>query len=262
MADLEKTLAPSHENAGSAVVRQVLREQVSSRFYRDGTAAAEREPAIERSKATLDLLGPAWDILSAKLPPSDDLDLSAQSVAAIEPLAPALEADYRRILATEPPTWASNPRDGYLISAPNFIGVRMFSQLAAADAMRRLSAGDQDGAARALAAGLRVREGLRQNPTLLSLMIDVALDGMLWPKQVRLPAVEGGLDSVARDVSSLRTEFLRRLQIEAWLCLRFADQSADAEIASDSRVRISSAVGQADPQTALDTPPVCNRRAQ
>jgi hypothetical protein len=236
MAEFESTLAPSHENAGSEVVRQVLREAVSSRFYKDGSRAAEREPAIERSKATEDLIKRARDVLSEKRPPSDDLNVSSKFVAALEPLAPALDADYRRILTADPAVWASDPHDGYFMSVPNFLGVRMFSEVAAADATRRLSEGDQEGAARALDAGMRLREGLRQNPTLVSLMIDVAVEAMLAPKRVYLPASEDGLKSVARDAVSMREEFLRRLQTEGWDCLRLADQIAANQTAGESRV--------------------------
>jgi hypothetical protein len=229
MAEFEKTLAPSQENAGSEVIRQVLREQVSSHFYKDGTRAADREPAIERSKATTDRLLHAAEIASAELPPSDDVDLSAQPVAAIEPLAPALEEDYRRILAVEPAAWASDPHDGYFINVPNFLGVRQFAQLAAADAMRRFSTGDQEGAARALAAGLRLGTGLRRNPTLVSLMIDIAVDALLSSKQVRLPASENGLQAIAADAVDLRAEFLKRLQLEGWICLRMANQLVERQ---------------------------------
>ena len=103
----------------------------------------------------------------------------------------------------------------------------MFSQLVAADARRRLFAGDEEGAARAVAAGLRVREGLRHNPTLVSLMMDVAVGGLLAPQQVRLSASQDGLQSLARDVTSLRIELLNRLQIEAWACLHFAQEIAE-----------------------------------
>ncbi len=227
MAELEKTFTVEQENAGSEVVRQVLREHVGSRFYKEGTSAAEREPAIVRSPEIEQIMKKAIDIQSTRLPLSDDFDLSAQPVAAIEPLGAALEADYRRILAVEPPAWACDPRDGWSMNAPNFLGIRKFSQLAAADALRRLAAGDQEGAARALAAGLHLREGLRQNPTLVSLMVDVSVDGLLSAEQVRLPAAQNGLQSITQDVISLRAEFLKRLQIEGWLCLRFADQYAD-----------------------------------
>jgi len=226
MSEFEKTLAPSRENVGSEVVRQVLREQVNSSFYKFGTDAANREPATQSSKATDQMIHEAVELLSAKRPPSDDLDLSSQSVAAFEPAAAALDADYRRILEAEPAIWASDPHDGYYISVPNFLGIRKFVQLTAADSMRRLAIGDQDGAARALAAGLRLRSGLLENPTMSSLMIAIAVDGMLAEKQVRLPAAEDGLPSLARDAASLRVEFLRRLQMEAWVGLRMARQVA------------------------------------
>ncbi len=227
MAEFEKTLAPHRENAGSEVVRQVLRELVSARFYKDGTSAAEREPALERSEATSDLVTRACDIIFAERPTSDDLDLSSQPVGAIKPVGPALKAAYDRILAAEPPTWDSDPFDGYLISVPNFVGIRMFSQLTAADAMRRLSEGDQEGASRALAAGLRVGGSLRQNPTLVSLMLHVAVEALLTSKQVRLPATEDGLRAVAREVITLPGELCGRLQLESWACLRFAHQIGD-----------------------------------
>ncbi len=248
LAEFEKTLAPSHENAGSEVVRQVLREQVGTRFYKEGTAAAGREPVVERSQAKDNLIQRACDIVSAKLPPSDALDLSAvttpdsahprlravrnspQAVATTEPAPPPLEEAFARILAAEPATWAIDPHDGILLSVPNFLGVRKFSQLTAAEAMRRFEAGDTDGAARALSAGLRVSESLRANPALVSLMIHVAVDAMLTSRQVRLPATEDGLASVARDVPILRAEFLRRFQLEAWFRLHFTEQVAVDEL--------------------------------
>ena len=112
--------------------------------------------------------------------------------------------------------------DGYLIDVPNFLGVRQFAQITAADAMRRLSMGDEDGAMRALAAAQRLRDGLRENPTLVSLMIAVAVDGLVSAKQVRLPRSEDGAPSLAGEVTRVRAEFLRTLQLEAWVALQMA----------------------------------------
>ncbi len=247
LAELEKTLAPTPENAGSEVVRQVLREQVGTRFYKEGTLGADREPVAGRSPLKDELVQRACDLLSAKLPPSDDLDLSTVPSPASarprlravrntpppadpgEPAPPPLEDAFARILAAEPATWATDPRDGVRLSVPNFLGVRKFSQLTAAEAMRRLAAGDDDGAARALTAGLRVSETLRENPTLVSLMIRVAVDALLTGRQVRLPATGDGLASVARDVPVLRAEFVRRMQLEAWFCLHSARERAEDE---------------------------------
>jgi hypothetical protein len=245
MAEFEKTLAPTHENAGSEITRQVLREQVGTRFYKEGTAAADREPVAELTHTKDGLIQRACDIVSAKLPPSDALDLttipdSRSRVRAVrnnrqtgapndDPAPPPLEEAFTRILAAEPPMWASDPHDGYTISVPNFLGVRKFSQLTAAEAMRRFADGDEAGAARALTAGLRVSQSLRENPTLVSLMIHIAVDALLAPRQVRLPATADGLAAVARDVPVLRAEFLRRLQLEAWWCLHGADQMGGEE---------------------------------
>lgn len=217
--EFEKTLGPGQENAGSEVLRQVLREQVYAHFYKDGTRAGKREPAIVQPQERRQLFLKIAQMADATQPPSDEVKLSAQSAALTEPLGPSLDADYRRILAAEPATWASNPHDGYFIDVPNFIGIRHLAQLAAADATRRFSEGDQEGAARALSAGLHMSAGLRQNPTLVSLMIYVAVDALIASKRVHLPAEEGGLQAVAKDATDLQSEFLKRLQLEGWLCL-------------------------------------------
>jgi hypothetical protein len=220
MDEFEKSLAPVAESRGSEVVRQVLREQVAQRFYKEGTAAASQEPVVPRSQAAWDLVSRACEILSAKLPAADELDLSKLPVAAIEPHGAELDAAYRRILAAEPAQWACNPADGPTISVPNFLALRMFAQLTTAESMRRLAAGDEEGAARAIAAGLRVRERLDQNPALVSLMIGVALDALYAPKQARLAATGDGLEAVAHDAATMPAALVRTLRWEAWMCLR------------------------------------------
>ncbi len=220
------------------VVRQVLREQVGSHFYKDGTRAAEREPTIEKSKTTKGFIDLVRKVDFAKLPPSDDIDLTSQPVAAFAPLAPALETDYRRILAVEPPVWATDPNDGFFMNVPNFLGIRQFAQLTAIDAVRRFSVGDQEGAARAIAAGLHLREGLRKNPNLVSLMIGIAVDGLLTAQQVRLPASENGLRSVADDTVRQRAELIWQLRIEGWLCLKMADKIAEDAVAGQTTAEL------------------------
>lgn len=220
MAEFEKALGRSHENAGSQVLRQILRAQANAPFYKAGTPAAQFEPKMEPSPETTNRIKEAVEVISQKLPPSDDIDLSSQSVALLDSASAALDESYRRMLDAEPAAWACDPHDGFTVSVPNFLGIRQLSQVIAADALRRLSTGDQEGAARALAAGLRVRKGLVENPTLVSLMIAVAVDGLLFSQQVRLPASEDGLGSLAKEVSSTRAEFLRRVQMEAWVALR------------------------------------------
>lgn len=229
MAEFEKTLVAGRENAGSEIVRKILREQVGAHFYKVGTAAAAREPAIEQSEETRKLVQNAVAILEALRTPADDMSLPGESVAAIEPRAASLDADYRRILSAEPAIWAGDPYDGFNISVPNFLGLRQFAQLIAADAARRFAVGDEEGGARALSAGLHMSAGLRKEPTLVSLMIHIAIEGLLVTKQVRLPASEDGLRTVASDATDLRAELLKRLQIEGWANLRFADQASERQ---------------------------------
>jgi hypothetical protein len=228
MAEFEKTLVAGRENAGSAVLRQVLRDQLGMHFYKVGTRMGASEPVIEQSEETKALLKQVTGI--PMLPSADDVDLSPQSVALLTPLAASLDVDYQRILATEAPTWASDPHDGYSISVPNFLGIRQIAQLIAADSTTRFAAGDQEGAARALSAGEHLNATLRENPTLVSLMIHVAVETMLAQREVRLPAAEGGLQVIASDAVVLRAELLRRVQLESWACLRFADKIGEEEI--------------------------------
>jgi hypothetical protein len=101
--------------------------------------------------------------------------------------------------------------------------------LVAADAMRRLSVGDQEGAVRAISAGRRMSVTLRQNPTIVSLMIYVAVDALFASKQAHLPASEDGLETVATDAKDLRAEFLKRMQLEGWRNLRLADEVINQE---------------------------------
>jgi hypothetical protein len=225
--EFEKSIRASQENAGSQALRRALREEVGSHFYRDDTAMGAQEPDIPASKVAEHLFEQAHELLNQNLPASDDVELSPQQISVIQSMAPALEENYRRILASAPPTWNSDPHDGYSISVPNFLGLRKFAQVTAADALCRFAAGDSEAAAQAVDAGLRVSDGLRREPTLVSLMLGVSVDALLAAKQVRLPAEQDGLEKVARDTSILRTELLRRLQMEGWASLRFSDQIVD-----------------------------------
>ncbi len=235
MAEFEKTLIPRYESAGSEVVRQTLREFVRTRFYKEGTAAADREPPVDYSGEDEVRMSEAAKWVSFNGGRSDDFeypeDLLAQYGPAtrIAQIAPALDEAYRRILAAEAPVWAANPADGYAIDVPNFLGIRKFCQLCGTDAVRRFSLGDSDGAARALAAGMHFTEKLPEHPTLVALMIRVATDALFTPKTVRLPATAAGLASLAKDVAAKREKFLRCLEIEAWVRLRQPEQFSDPD---------------------------------
>jgi len=219
ITDFEKSLTPVAENAGSQVVREVYRDLLNLHFYKEGTRAADQEPPLAKSQASWDLVTKACDIISAKLPPTDDLDLSKLPVAALEPHAAQLDAAYRRILAAEPALWAWNPADGYDLSVPNFLATRMFGQLAGAESLRCLAAGDVEGARRAVAACHRLGEGLEQNPALVSLMIHVAVEALIAPRHARLPVSDDSLDAIARDTAKWQTALVRRMQWETAILL-------------------------------------------
>lgn len=240
LAEFEKTLAASHENAGSEIFRRVLREETGSSFYKVGTYGAAKEPKIENSQTADSLVRQAIDLF-VDTPPQDDIDISARKTDVLEAMSSTLDTNYRQILAAEPPTWNMDPHEGYNFhmptwdtlesydsNLPNFLGIRKFAQVTAGDALRRFALGDQEGAARALSAGLYVRAGLRQRPSVISLMISIAVEALLSEKRVRLPASpEDGFPAIARDTEMYRAEFFRSLQDEAWTALRFSDQIAD-----------------------------------
>ncbi len=234
--DVEKRLAPVLESPGSQVVREAFREILSQRFYKEGTAAAEKEAPIQKSEAAWALVTRAGEIITTKQPPSDELNAAKLPTAFLEPHSEQLDAAFRRILATEPPVWACNPSDGPLISVPNFLGLRMFSQLASAECLRRLAAGDQEGAARAIAASRRIGEKLESNPALVSLMFHVAVEAMWARQQARIEKSGDSMESIARDTLKWREYLVRTLQWESWMMLRKVDHFTSEEVRANLAV--------------------------
>ncbi len=231
--DIEKTVPAVAENAGSTAVRQVFRDLLGRRFYKEGTPASRQEPAPPNSEAAWKFVTSACDIISAKLPPADELDLSKLPVAALEPHAAELEAAYRRILATEPPQWAFQPEDGMSISVPNFLATRMFAQLASAECLRRLAAGDAEGARRAVDACRRMAENLERNPAYVALMMHVAVEASVALPATRLSSAADSLETIARDARQWRAAMVRSMQWESWILLRHVDQVATSEVSDE-----------------------------
>ena len=228
MGEFEATLAPIPENSGSAVARQVFREVLNQRFYKPGTDAAVVEPLIPPSADASSLVTRASRIISAKLPPRDKLDVSSLPLDSLEPYAPTLEKTYRLIVAADAPLWACNPQDGPRIDVPNLLGIRMFSQLASAESLRRLAAGDEDGASLPLKACEKLGTHLESNPTLIALMLHVSVDSMLVSRQAWLPGGDVNFDSVGRDAARWRDSLVRSLQWDAWMMLHRAPDVANA----------------------------------
>lgn len=241
LAEFEKTLITIQENDGSKLFRKVLREETGNPFYKIGSRAAAQEPPIEDSKKADLLVQQAVGLLNIS-PPADNVDFSTKPVDLLEARASVLDESYRQILAMEPPAWNMDSREGYNVydgydaNVPNFLGIRRFAQVTGGDALRRLSVGDQEGAVRAINAGLHITAGLRQRPTIISVMISVAVEALLTSKQVYLPASsEDGFPAIARDTEEYRGEFLRSLQLEAWTALRFTDQIAEFQLVNSQQ---------------------------
>jgi hypothetical protein len=223
MGEFEKTLAPIPESPGSKVARQAFREILSQRFYKPGTGGAILESVVAPSKEASSLVSLACKVISAKLPPSDEVDLSQLPVEPLETHASSLEENYLRILDTEAPVWACNPLAGPRIDVPNFVGVRMFSQLASAESLRRLAAGDEEGAKLPLEACEKLGTHLESNPTLVALMIHVAVDALLTSQQARLSGTDDDFQAIGRDAARWRDALVRSLQWDAWVMLYRSD---------------------------------------
>ncbi len=228
LAEFTKTHPVGHENAGSEVARQVLRDVVGGGYYKE-----RKNPAAGCSSEAQEIVNKV-EIVSGKY--SDAIELSVPALEAITPLIPTLETAYDRILAAEPPGWNSNPDDLYQLAVPNFLSIRVFSQLVSADAKRRLSVGDVQGAERAVAASLRLGKSVRENPTLVAFMISIAVDALFVSSQARLPAAEGGIESVAHDVPILHARLLEMFRMESWGAWRMCDEWASGRRPFDATV--------------------------
>lgn len=228
LAEFTKTHPVGRENAGSEVARQVLRDVVGGGYYKE-----RKNPAAGCSSEAQEIVNKV-EIVSGKY--SDAIELSVPAVEAITPLIPTLETAYDRILAAEPPGWNSNPDDLFDVAVPNFVGVRVFIQLVSADARRRLSVGDVHGAEHAVAAGLRLGKSLRESPTLVALMLSLAVDAVFTSSQVRLPIAEDGFESVAHDLPILRARMLEMLRQESWGAWRTCDEYASGRKPFDATV--------------------------
>ncbi len=232
LSDVEKLMKPQQETAGSQAVRQAFRDILSQRFYKEGTPAAAQEPVAPRSEEAWDLVNKATEVLAAGHQRSDSVNLPPAQVAKLQAHSGKLDAAYRSILSAESAVWACDPRDGLVIAVPNFLGLRMFSQLATAESLRLIAAGDKEGAERAISACKRMTEGLERNPTLVSLMIHVAVDALLAPQEARLNIEGSDRADIQRRALTWRQSFVRVLQWESWAVLH-ANEKVVAENSMD-----------------------------
>jgi hypothetical protein len=212
MDRFEKTLTASEENAALSTFGEVLLQQVNAGLYKiTDPNSNEPKPSVPQE---------AIDVISRTLPTADQISPDEKATPTLDSRTEQLNAAYARILAQEAPTWAANPADTWRMRVPNFLGLRMFSQLITADAIRRLERGDLAGARQALAAAHRAHEKLPENSALVSLMIRIAIDAMLTSPEAWLPAEPGALEAIAADAIRIKAALIRSLQLEAWCFLR------------------------------------------
>jgi hypothetical protein len=155
-------------------------------------------------------------IINSETPPSDSVELGAIQTPWLDQHREALNRIYERILMREPAVWTFDPENIPLVRVPNFLVLRKLSQTFFADSLHRIQCGDAVGARSAVQAGLKMTEGLRESPLLVSLMIRVAIEAMFTRSQVRLAAEFDSSQNVSAHISEMREAFRHTIQFEGW----------------------------------------------
>jgi hypothetical protein len=127
-----------------------------------------------------------------------------------------LDRLYQGVLQRVPPVWSFVPTDGMKVRVPGYLSARKLSQIICADAIYRYERGDANGAARAVAAGMKMTENLAVQPVLVSPMIRIAIEALFANAIVRLPENADALQILAEDVKSEREQLLTVMQFECW----------------------------------------------
>ena len=207
MDTFEKSLKPMQANKSLGTLGQVLRDFVNAGVYRP------RSPL--NGVATPAVVVEAFQVNERKLPPTDLIPAANHPTPELDSHAAQLIASYKTILSEEAPVWAANPSDHRRMQTPNFVALRKLVQLINADANLRIERGDIEGARLAIKAAHRVTERLPENPSMMSLMMRVAIDSMLASTEVRLPAEAGSLEAIAADARQLTAALQRAVQLES-----------------------------------------------
>ena len=134
-----------------------------------------------------------------------------------------LDRLYTGILQRNPPVWSCVPEDGYAMRPPNFLVASQISKLIYADAIYKIEKGDEEGATRALTAGLRMTVNLGEQPILISQMIRTAIEALFAPAIARLPLSSEMLNQVDSDVRLRRERWRKAVQCETWALTDLVD---------------------------------------
>lgn len=142
---------------------------------------------------------------------SDAVDAAAQESAYLDDHAQDLDRLYKGILQREVPVWSFNPEQGMALDGPNYLTVRTVSLLICADAFHKLEHGDKKGAAEAAIAALRITNNLGEQPTMVSHMMRVSIEGLFASVIARLPEDEDVSQLDAIEVDANRERWRRGL---------------------------------------------------
>lgn len=228
LPEFEKTLKPVQESEGSNVAREIFRDLLGAPFYKRSSGdQSESDPLAKKSAEGEKLIQEAIAVYQERLAPADEIEASKLPAApSLDARAGEIDAAFRRILAAEPARWACDPMDFLTMQAPNFLGIRKFAQLGYAESLRRTAAGDVEGATRAIAAVKHLKSSKEEGPSLVTLMIHVAVEALLARSEVWLEVPGSDLASLQREVEKCRTALLRTMRWEALYALRVSEGSS------------------------------------
>lgn len=184
----------------------------------------EIDPAKVVTEDILKILEKKWEGYS------DLVSKDGMQGAYLDEHASQLLELYEKTLALEAPRWRLNPEDTYDLVPPNFLNIRKLAQLATVDAYWRLAHGDVTGAQKAIRFVEHFSEDLKESHLLVSTMIAVAVDALIRPVKVYLPAESDSWEKNTREVSAMRTALYRSIQMEAWGNNRWAAKQEAVDI--------------------------------
>ncbi|MDB6173976.1 MAG: hypothetical protein JWL59_3287 [Chthoniobacteraceae bacterium] len=154
--------------------------------------------------------------LSMAMPPADEVP--APQVALVDSTVCRNELNqlYRSILENPAPVWSINEAEGSEMRVPNFLALRKLSQLVVGDSLQRLHENDMESAMLASSSILLANKNTREQPLLVSVMINCAIEALFAKITARLPEDPKAWDLLAGKAEAFRNGLKRAIQCEAW----------------------------------------------
>ena len=226
MPEFAKNQKPIEENASLLALLRDLRPYGVRSLYRPGIITISKHPQNDVAAAERTEFGSpdVLELMGTKQLPGDAVVLPADKSRPLMARGQELAELYRGILSQPAPVWTYHPKDGLTAARPDFLLLRQMAQTMQVDALLRLSQGDREEAAAALAAGLRVSESLRENPIMVSPMIRVAIEALFVPVTARLPEQPDAWARLKKDADLMRAGLKNCLQTDALNLMELATE--------------------------------------